>query len=99
MKDVSLMLTIQLIGIAITGYCAQFLIIKANSIAKPSIVMPFGYVSVTFGFFADVFLFNTSFTLISVVGMILTSAGLMTEYLMSKFNNKLVKTIEEEKAS
>ena len=87
MEGINLILVIKLIGVAVTGYFAQFLIIKANSIAKPSIVMPFGYVSVTFGFVADVFLFDTSFTFLSIVGMILTSAGLMTEYLMNKFKS------------
>ena len=70
-----------LLGIVFTGFFTQFFIIKANSLAKPSLVMPFGYVSIAVGFVADVVLFGTQFTVLAIVGMILTSAGLLGNFL------------------
>ena len=55
--------------------------------------MPLGYASVVVGFWADVYLFGIEFTTLTVVGMFLTSAGLLSGYLKNKdkksdvFNN------------
>ena len=88
MESFTFELILVIIGVSITGFLTQLLIIRANSYARPSLVMPFGYVSVACGFLADVFLFGTSFTLLAVVGMTLTSAGLLGSYLNEKFGNK-----------
>ena len=45
--------------------------------------MPFGYVGVLVGFAADVYLFDTEFTLLPILGMILTSIGLLSGYLVN----------------
>ena len=86
--DVTIELVLVIIGVSVTGFLTQLFIIRANSYAKPSLVMPFGYVSVACGFLADIFLFGTSFTLLAIVGMMLTSAGLLGSYLNDKFGNK-----------
>lgn len=87
-EEVSWLLLLVLAGIVLAGFFTQLFIIKANSLAKPSIVMPFGYVSVAVGFLADVLLFGTQFTTLTVVGMVLTSAGLMGNFLSEKFEKK-----------
>lgn len=46
-----------LLGIAAVGFSGQYLIITANSLAKPSKTMPLGYLTVIVGFLADVYLF------------------------------------------
>jgi drug/metabolite transporter (DMT)-like permease len=84
-SQVDVPLVARLAGIVGTGLLTQFCIIKANTIATPSVVGPFGYVSVAVGFLADVFLFNTKFTLLAVLGIVLTSAGLLAEYLNARF--------------
>lgn len=76
-QDVNVSLIVQVLGIVPIGYFAQFLIIRANNIAKPSDVMPFGYASVMVGFVADVVLFGTTFKLLQIVGILLTSVGLL----------------------
>ena len=43
--------------------------------------MPFGYASVIVSFWADVYLFDTVFSALPIIGMILTSAGLLSGYL------------------
>ena len=48
-----------IILVAVVGIFAQNLIFLANSLKKPSLMMPFGYVGVTTGFFIDLFLFDT----------------------------------------
>jgi drug/metabolite transporter (DMT)-like permease len=60
-QQVSPSLIVQVLAIVPMGYLTQYLIIRANSLSKPSYVMPFGYVSVVAGFAADVLLFGTQF--------------------------------------
>ena len=60
----------------------------ANSIKSPSLVMPLGYVGVLVGFTADIYLFGTTFTLLPIVGMILTSIGLLSGYLVNTSKEK-----------
>lgn len=47
-------------------------------------MMPFGYVGVATGFLADVYLFGISFTFLSVLGVFLTSGGLLSGFLLEK---------------
>ena len=78
MEDVSWWLVGMLAGIVVTGFLAQLLVFMANIIQKPSKMMPFGYVSVIAGFYADLYLFGTNFDLLPIIGMILTSVGLLS---------------------
>ena len=50
--------------------------------------MPFGYASVAMGFLADVLLFGTEFTLLAVLGIGFTSAGLLGSFLSEKLEQK-----------
>ena len=75
-----------IILVAVVGIFAQNLIFLASSLKKPSLMMPFGYVGVTTGFFIDLFLFDTYFTFMSILGIFLTSLGLISGYLLQ--NNK-----------
>lgn len=70
-----------LVGISLI---AQYMIYTANSLKKPSRTMPFGYVGVLAGFLADVFYFDIDFNLLSIIGMILTSIGLLGKLFMSE---------------
>ena len=81
LSDITWKLVLIVLATVVTGFLTQLFIIRANSIAKPSVVMPFGYISVAMGFLADVYLFGTHFTALAVVGMILTSAGLLGNFL------------------
>jgi drug/metabolite transporter (DMT)-like permease len=56
-------------------------IFLANSILKPSLMMPFGYVAISISFIADVYLYDTQFTLTAMLGMCLTAGGLLSGYL------------------
>ena len=47
-------------------------------------MMPFGYFGVAIGFLADMYLFDTSFTFVMIVGVFLTSGGLLSGYLIQK---------------
>lgn len=44
--------------------------------------MPFGYLGLIVGFTADILYFGSSFNLLSVVGMILTSVGLLSKLFL-----------------
>lgn len=68
----------------VTGFLAQFLVFMANIVKKPSSMMPFGYVTVLVGFLADLYLFDISFDLSIIIGILLTSAGLLSEYLKNR---------------
>ena len=71
-------------GIVVTGFLAQLLVFLANIVKKPSSMMPFGYVAVLVGFLAYLYLFNITFNLTAVVGIMLTSAGLLSEFLKNR---------------
>jgi hypothetical protein len=73
-----------LLGISLTGIFSITFIFMANSLKKPSVMMPFGYVGVATGFLADIYLFDTSFTFLTFMGVVLTSGGLMSEFLLHK---------------
>jgi len=66
------------------GFIAQTLIFLANSLKKPSLMMPFGYFGVATGFIADVYLFDTQFTFLTALGIFLTSGGLLSGFLIQK---------------
>ena len=84
-----------LAAIVVTAILSQYSIFLANSLRSPSLVMPFGYASVVVSFLADVYLFDTDFSLLPVVGMLLTSAGLMSGYLKDSAGKEVKK--EEQK--
>lgn len=46
--------------------------------------MPLGYLAVIIGFLADLYLFESQFTWMHVLGMVLTSAGLLGELLKER---------------
>lgn len=68
----------------LTGFIAQYTIFMANSLIKPSKIMPLGYLAVIIGFLADLYLFESQFTWMHVLGMVLTSAGLLGELLKER---------------
>ena len=72
------------LGVTIGILIAQGGIVLANSLKPPSIMMPFGYAGVLVGFCGDVVLFGTQFTLIPIVGIVMTSSGLLSGYLISR---------------
>jgi len=72
------------IVMALAGVASITLIFFANSLKKPSLMMPFGYIGVATGFLADVFLFDTEFTFITILGIFLTSGGLLSGFLLDK---------------
>ena len=69
---------ILLIGIVIINLLSQYGIILANSIKNPSLVMPFGYVGVLVGFIGDIYLFDSTFSWMHIIGVILLSCGLLS---------------------
>lgn len=46
--------------------------------------MPFGYISIVVAFISDIVFFDASFDWISILGMILTSAGLLSKLLVKE---------------
>ena len=44
--------------------------------------MPFGYLSVVFSFFIDIIYYDDDFDLMSIIGMCLTSSGLLLKFML-----------------
>jgi drug/metabolite transporter (DMT)-like permease len=55
---------------------------KATLIKKASYIMPFGYISIVFASICDIIIFKISFDWISVIGMVMTSVGLISKLLV-----------------
>jgi len=50
---------------------------RAIMIKKPSHIMPFGYITIILASLIDYAYFGTEFNILSIIGMILTSSGLL----------------------
>ena len=55
---------------------------------EPSKTMPFGYLGIIVGFTADILYFKVQFDFISILGMFLTSIGLLSKLILEKMENK-----------
>ena len=77
-------MVLTVLAVTVSTLIAQGGIVLASSIKSPSLVMPFGYVGVLVGFVADRVLFGTSFTLLPILGILMTSSGLLSGYLLSR---------------
>ena len=67
-----------------SAYGCQITMTRAIYLKKASYIMPFGYISIIFATISDILLFGASFDLVSVFGMIMTSAGLMSKLLIKE---------------
>ena len=72
------------LGMALAGFASITLIFLSNQLKKPSLMMPFGYVGVATGLIADVYLFDTKFSLMTTLGIFLTSIGLLSGFILKK---------------
>lgn len=75
---------LSILGLVSFAYLTQNLITRAIYLKKASYIMPFGYISIIVAFVCDIFLFNSSFDWISIIGMIMTSAGLLSKLLVKE---------------
>lgn len=82
--DFNMNFVLLVVAVGLIGALSQNLIFLANSLKKPSMMMPFGYVGVAAGFLADVYLFDTSFSFLMILGVFLTSGGLLSGFLLHK---------------
>lgn len=73
-----------LVGLVVCAYNCQILITRATYLKKASYIMPFGYVSIVFSFMMDIFIFDENFDTISILGMCLTSSGLLIKLLVKE---------------
>lgn len=49
---------------------------------KPSFIMPFGYVTIVLSSIVDSIMFGSEFGTLSIMGMFLTSSGLLVKLLV-----------------
>jgi drug/metabolite transporter (DMT)-like permease len=69
--------------VVIFALLAQYMIFAATSLKEPSYTMPLGYLAIVVGFLADIAFFKVEFNSLTVIGMLLTSAGLLSKLAMS----------------
>ncbi len=74
-----------MIRVTVFGFVAQYCFFLSTSIIKPSKIMPFGYVTILLGFIGDIYFFEYKFTPLPIVGMLLTSSGLLGDYIVVRF--------------
>jgi drug/metabolite transporter (DMT)-like permease len=70
------------LGMLVFGWASQLFLYESSRMERPSRVMPFCYVTIIISFLADIYLFDISFGLLSVLGMLLTSSGLLGKLLI-----------------
>ena len=84
LEKIDINLILLCIAVIFLSFFALYFIIIANTLRKPSHMMPFGYAGVATGFLADIYMFDIDFTYLSMIGVFLTSGGLFSEYLISR---------------
>lgn len=70
------------VGVVVFALFTQYMLFAATSLKKPSYTMPFGYVAIIVSFTADLLIFDIKFNLLQVVGILLTSVGLLSKYIV-----------------
>lgn len=68
--------------LVIATFLCRATITRAISLKKASLIMPFGYISIVFAVISDVLLFKTRVDFVTVVGMLLTSLGLIGKLII-----------------
>jgi drug/metabolite transporter (DMT)-like permease len=67
------------------SYTTQILRIKALFLCKPSEIVIYNYTGVILSLFLDYFFFEKALTSIKVLGLILTSTGIVSELIVNYF--------------
>ena len=75
---------LSIVGLAVLGYTIQTCLTRATMVVEASKLMPMGYIGIVFSFMVDVAVYGVSFDWLSVIGMGLTSVGLLSKLLTSK---------------
>jgi drug/metabolite transporter (DMT)-like permease len=65
------------------------MIFTATSLKEPSKTMPLGYISIIVGFFADVIYFDVQFNSLAIIGMLLTSGGLLSRLFIPEDKTRI----------
>jgi drug/metabolite transporter (DMT)-like permease len=71
-----------MVGLVFFAYGAQNLTTRAMMLKKPSYIMPFGYLAIIISTLTDKLIFGTDFTFLTIIGMFLTSSGLLVKILV-----------------
>jgi hypothetical protein len=67
----------------IFAFGCQFLQTKAMFLcSSPALILPFSYVSVIFALLIDVIVFNAIYNYLMIIGMIMSSAGLFSKFIL-----------------
>ena len=66
-----------LLIIAASSYGSQYTRASAMMLAKPSYVAPFGYFGLIAAVCIDIFIFKSTFNIFTIIGIFLTSIGLL----------------------
>jgi drug/metabolite transporter (DMT)-like permease len=61
----------------IFAYLGQITFTRAIFLIPAAKCHPFQYIGVIIGFFSDIYFFNKTFDVLSILGMIITSSGLL----------------------
>ena len=79
-----MILFIYLGSLTLMGYMTQTCLTRSALLKRASYLLPFGYTGIIAGFLFDVLIFDTSFNWAAILGMILTSVGLLGKLLLKE---------------
>jgi drug/metabolite transporter (DMT)-like permease len=68
--------------LTLSAYFTQMFSTRALLLKKPSYIMPLSYISIVLSAITDFLLFGNSFSTLSIIGMFLTSSGLLVKILI-----------------
>lgn len=82
-QRIDLQLVLAFVVVVAFALTTQYMIFTATTLKPPSHTMPFGYLGVVVGFTADIVFFGSKFNAYTIVGMLLTSLGLISKLFVA----------------
>jgi drug/metabolite transporter (DMT)-like permease len=71
--------------LVILAFLAQYFKVKSVYMCSPALIMPFNYLTVILGLLIDLIVFDSHYNWMIIMGMALASCGLLSKFIMIKF--------------
>lgn len=81
-------IAIYILCIASLAYISNYLRIKTLFKRKPSEVLAFNYTGIIYSIFLDIVLFKNNLNFLQIIGVLLTSTGLLSQFIMELFKGQ-----------
>lgn len=82
LREIDYTFFLAIAGLVGCAYINQNCQTRATLLKKASYIMPFGYISIVLACISDILIFDAHFDWLAILGMVLTSCGLLSKFLI-----------------